>query len=129
MDHLIKRILHAVKMADSLSGFAFFLGYDRIVLPRQVRYMLSRSEFHRAWLRGYTGSWLFNIDERSEPNVELCDCCRKPHAVSEMWDVSLVGSVDENLVCEVGFHRIEHETPSELLPLLYDLVDSDQTGR
>jgi len=46
----------------SLTGRMYFVGYDRVCLPRLVRRIIARSRLHRAWLNGHMG--LFEQDGR-----------------------------------------------------------------
>lgn len=53
-------------------------------------------------------------------NAECCDRCNKP--ADELFNVSAVGSATGNKNCESCFEILQDETPAEVLPLLYELV-------
>jgi hypothetical protein len=52
--------------AHNIQDFFFHLGYKQIKLPRLFRKLIARSELHRAWLIGITGSWLYTVIEREQ---------------------------------------------------------------
>ncbi len=37
----------------------------QLKLPRWIRKFTAKTSFHRAWLQGFTGSFLVSVDERT----------------------------------------------------------------
>jgi hypothetical protein len=46
----------------SVGEFSFYLGYNRFSYPRWFRKLVARSELHRAWLGGFTGTSVKDLD-------------------------------------------------------------------
>lgn len=60
----LTRLKLAFQGADSVPCFMFFLGYQQFAVARYVRKLIARSEWHRAWLSGYTGAGIMDVIER-----------------------------------------------------------------
>jgi hypothetical protein len=64
----VRRQCFDLKMAANTSRsffeFIFMLGYQQREFPRWFRRLVGRTELHRAWLSGYTGAGLVDVDER-----------------------------------------------------------------
>ena len=55
-------IVALIQDSRSIGEFAFFLGYNHFRLPKWFRRLVARSEIHRAWLGGYTGTSVKDVD-------------------------------------------------------------------
>ena len=62
---LLESLKTAITTARSPQDFVFHLGYQKIEVPRTVRWHLRRTQWHRAWLGGYTGLGVKDIPEIS----------------------------------------------------------------
>ncbi len=67
----LTRLKLALTIADSATGFVFFLGYQQFVIAPALRRLFARSKWHRAWLSGYTGAGIMDVIERFDETEGL----------------------------------------------------------
>lgn len=57
-----------IRLAYSTStgpkDFVFHIGYQGIELPKWLRCLVAKSEYHRAWFSGYYGGGILGVLER-----------------------------------------------------------------
>jgi hypothetical protein len=54
----------ALRIARTLPDFAFHLGYQQFYIPKCIRKLLAKSEYHRAWHSGFYGGGILSVMER-----------------------------------------------------------------
>lgn len=59
----LKQIRGAIPYRSSASEFLFHLGYQGFAFPRWIRKVMAKSEYHKAWLSGFTGLGILSITE------------------------------------------------------------------